>query len=198
MSFKTDVLAGAKDVTALLPPLITIGAVAGIAGTEAGLSPVEILGMGVLFFSPVSTITTIDLLAAGAPDIVIILTALSVVVHFTILSLSIAPFFERVSTSWKWVLAYFLNTPNYALSVRRFEADTDTDIRGYYLGVVGPFWLAWQASLAAGIVFGVGIPSAWEFDFVVPLVFIGLLNSMIKTWTIAVVAVVAGVVSLVG
>jgi predicted branched-subunit amino acid permease len=196
MAFHADFRSGAKDVVPLLLPLFTIGGVTGIAATDAGLSPLQTLGMGVLFFSPVSTVTTIELLESGTPAIVIVVTAISVVLHFAVLSLSIAPYFDRLSTGWKWVLAYFLNTPNYALSVKRYSADSATDVRDYYLGVVVPFWLVWQTSIVVGLLFGVGLPETLSVDFIIPLVFIALLVSMVKDRPTAAAAVSAGVLSV--
>jgi len=178
--------------------MFTIGLVAGIAATDAGIPPLQTIGMGVLFFSPGSTVTTIELLESGTPAVVIVITALSVVIHLTIVSLSIAPYFERLSLGWKWLLAYLLNTPNYALSTRRYEVEPTTDVRAYYLGTGLPLWLVWQTSLGVGVLFGVGVPPQWEFDFVIPLVFIALLGSMLKDRITATVACVAGVTSVAG
>lgn len=196
MRFGPDFRAGANDIVPLLVPLFTLGAVTGVAATDVGLSPLQTLGMGVLFFSPISTIATIELLESGAPGFVIVVTAISVVLHFAVLSFSIAPYFDRLSTGWKWVLAYFLNTPNYALSVKRYSADSTTNVRDYYLGVVVPFWIVWQASIIVGLLFGVSLPENAEVGFVVPLVFIALLTSMVKDRPTAATAGTAGVLSV--
>ncbi|MDS0296572.1 AzlC family ABC transporter permease [Halogeometricum luteum] len=196
MAFQADFRSGVKDVVPLLLPLFAIGGATGIAATNAGLSSFQTLGMGVLFFSPISTVTTIELLESGAPAIVIVVTSISVVLHFAVLSLSIAPYFAQLSIKWKWVLAYFLNTPHYALSVKRYSADSETNIREYYLGVAVSGWLVWQASIIVGMLFGVGLPENLSVDFVIPLVFIALLVSMVKNRPTAAAAVSAGILSL--
>jgi predicted branched-subunit amino acid permease len=198
MTLRADILAGARRGAPLLPPIFTFGVVTGIAATAAGFSPVQTVGMGLLFYSPVSTITTVELLAAGTPAAIVLVTALSVVAHFTVLSLSIAPYFEHLSTGRKWLLAYFLNTPSYALSVDRYEADADTGIVGFYLGVGGSLWATWQAALGVGLAFGAGSRPGWQLDFVIPLVFIALLGDAVESTRALLVAVVAGVVSVAG
>ena len=68
----------------------------------------------------------IELLGSGTPVALITITGLIIGVRYLLISLSIAPYFKQLSTGWKWVLAYFLWTPNYALSVERFDTEPTT------------------------------------------------------------------------
>lgn len=197
MTFRTDFVAGFRDVAAMLFPLFALGTVVGVAAAEAGIPTPQTIGMAVLFFSPLSMITTIELIEAGVPPAIIVITAISVVIHFIVLSFSIAPSLSQVSRGWRWVLAYFLNTPTFAFAVQRYEAYPDTSIRGYLLGIVLPFWIVWQASVLTGVVLGVSVPSEWELDFVITLVFIALLGRMVTHRTAVIAIGVAGFISVI-
>ena len=196
MPFGSDFGDGARAISPLLPPGATVGLVTGVAATTVGLTPVETAAMSVVVYSPTVMLTAFSLLESGTPVVVLVAASLIVGVRFAMLSLSIAPYFRRLATRWKWVLAYFLWTPTYALSVARFEADPGADRRAYYLGCAIPLWLVFHAALLAGIAFGARVPAGWQLDFVVPLAFIALLLRMVDDTSTALAGVAAGVIAI--
>lgn len=198
MTFRSDFVAGATAVSPLLAPGATVGVVTGVAATEAGLEPVQAVAMATIVYSPTVMLTALELLRAGTPLLVLVLTALTVGVRFAMLSLSIASYFSDLRATWRWVLAYFLWTPTYALSIERYRAVPETSRRGYYLGTAVPLWLTFQVTFIAGILFGTRVPPRWQLGFVVPLVFIALLVRMIRTRKTAGVAIIAGILAVVG
>jgi predicted branched-subunit amino acid permease len=196
MSLRADCLAGAKAVSPLVPPAATVGLVTGVAATSVGLSQLQAVAMSVVVYSPTVMLTAFALLESETPLVVLVVASLVVGVRFTMLSLSIAPYFERLATGWKWLLAYFLWTPVYALSVERYEADPATSRRGYYLGTALPLWAVFQAALVVGLLFGTNVPTDWQLGFVVPLAFIALLMRMVSDRPTSVAALVAGVIAV--
>lgn len=197
MSFRTDFVAGAKAISPLLPPGATVGLVTGVAAASTGLTLIEGLSMSVIVHSATVMLTAVSLLQSGAPEIILIVAPLIVGVRFMLLSISISPYLERVETRWKWFMAYFLWTPTYALSIERFEADPQTDRRGYFLGAAIPLWLIFQGALVVGLVFGTQVPPRWQLGFVIPLAFIALLMRMLNDRASKVTAVAAGVTAVV-
>ena len=141
-------------------------------------------------------LTTINLIERGAPPTVVVLGSLVVGVRFAMLSLSIAPYFERVSTRWRWVLAYFLLTPTYVLSIERYESGEPTNRRGFYLGTAIPGWILLSIALLVGIGFGASVPAEWRLIFVLPLAFIALLVRILSDWSGLIAAVAAGVLAV--
>ena len=125
-------------------------------------------------------LTAFSFLRAGTPFLVLVVTSLVVVARFSMLSLSIAPYFEGLSTRWKWALAYFLWTPTYALAVERYETEPSTSRRGYWLGTATPLWVSVQVGVVVGVVFGARVPAAWQLDFVIPLAFVALLRGFLR------------------
>ena len=196
MTFRADFAAGARAMVPLLPAGATVGLVTGVAATAVGLSGIETAAMSVAVYSPTVMLTAVRLLGEGAPTAVLVFASLVVGVRFAVLSLSIAPHFDRVATRWKWLLAYFLLTPTYALSIERFEADPGTDRRAYYLGTALPLWVAFQAALLVGVAFGARVPARWDLGFVLPLAFVALLARILKDRPTTGAALVAGVVAV--
>lgn len=198
MSTRADFVAGMRGGAPMLPPIFTAGIVVGVAATEAGLSVGQAVGMALLVNSPPPMLTALELGEAGAPAVVVVVASLTVVVHFLILSLSIGSYFAGYRTRWKWFLAYFLTTTNYALSVDRLRTHPETSLQWYYLGVSVPYWATWQLSVLVGIAFGGAVPAGWQLGFVVPLAFIALLMRLVRDRPSVVAALVAGGVAVFG
>lgn len=192
----SDFLDGAKAMSPLLVPGATVGLVTGVAAATAGLSLVEGLAMAVIVHSPTVMLTAFSLLQSDPPLVIVLLTPLVVGVRFILLSASIAPYFDRVATRWRWILAYFLWTPTYALSIERYDADPATSRRGYYLGAAVPLWVTFQGALVVGLVFGAQVPARWQLGFVIPLAFIALLIRLIPDRAAKGAAIAAGVAAV--
>ena len=197
MTFRTDFVAGAKAISPLLPPGATVGLVTGVAAASTGLSLLQGLSMSVILHSATVMLTAVSLLQSGAPEIVLIVAPLIVGVRFMLLSVSIAPYLKRVEPRSKWFMAYFLWTPTYALSIERYEAEPQTDKRGYFLGAAIPLWLTFQSALVVGLVFGTRVPARWHLGYVIPLAFIGLLMRMINGRASKATAIAAGVTAVI-
>lgn len=195
---RADFAAGAKAISPLLPPGATVGLVTGVGAVAVGLSPLQAVAMAVVVYSPTVMLTAFELLDAGTPAAVLVVASLVVAVRFVLLSLSIAPYLERLATGWKWLLAYFLWTPTYALSIERFDAEPATSRRAFYLGTAIPLWLTFQAALVAGIAFGTRVPAGWQLEFVVPLAFVALLVRMVDDRATVVAALVGGTLAVLG
>ena len=196
--FRSDLFEGAKTVTPLLPAPASIGLITGLAAASIGLGLAQAVAMSVALFSPVVMLTAIHMLDIGAPLVVVVFASLVVAVRFAILSLSLSPYLDRVSTAWKWFLAYFLLTPTYVLSIERFDADPETDRVAYYLGLSLPGWVVLQAAFVLGFQFGALVPAAWQLGFVIPLAFVALLMQFLSARAGRVAALAAGVLAVVG
>jgi len=160
-TFGTDLLAGVRTVVPLLPAPASIGLVTGLAAKAVGLGLVQAVAMSVALFSPVVMFTAIHLIDVGAALFVVVFASLVVAVRFAILSLSLSPYLDQVSTGWKWVMAYFLLTPTYVLAIERFDTDPETDRVAYYLGLSLPGWVLLQVTFVVGFVFGALVPTTW-------------------------------------
>lgn len=189
---RSDFLAGARGIAPLLPPAATVGLVTGVAASAVGLSAMNTAVMSIVVYSPSVMLTAFGLLESGVPAVILIATALVVGVRFTLLSLSISTYLDRISPGWRWLLAYFLWTPVYALAIERYESEPTTDRRLFYLGCALPMWLTFQGTLLVGAVFGAELPVGLQLKFVVPLAFIALLVRLVDDRPSVIAAILAG------
>ncbi|WP_313693991.1 AzlC family ABC transporter permease [Halorarum halobium] len=199
-----ELRSGVRDTLPLLLGIVPFALVAGVAGVEAGLTPLQTLGMSVVVFAGASQLAALDLLGSDAALGVVVLTAVVINLRMMMYSASIAPHFRALPARVRAGCAYLLTDQAYAVTVARYrradeergadeehgadENDVgavdggpdDADDGGlrqpyYYLGVGGTLWIVWQVGTVVGIVFGAGVPDAWRLDFAVPLVFLALL-----------------------
>lgn len=185
-SERAEFFAGFRDVAPALPAFVPFGVVFGIAAGRAGFSPGGAVATSAVIFAGTVQFAMIELLEQDALPAVVVLTALVVGVRYSMYSASIAPYFQRLSIRWKWVLSFFLLEVTYGLTIARLTDDEATSGRWYYLGVGLPLWVAWIVTTAVGAVFAVQVPPELGLDFAVPLIFMALLFSTIEDrWTAA-------------
>ncbi|WP_248897919.1 AzlC family ABC transporter permease [Haloplanus halobius] len=194
----TDFVDGVRSMLPLLLGLLPFGLVTGVAAIDAGLSPLQAMGLSLVVFAGASQLAAVELLAEDAPLAVVVLTATVINLRMSMYSASIAPYFESLQRRWRATCAYFLTDMSYALAIDEFVAESETDRRWYYLGAAGAIWAVWQAATVAGIVLGAGIPPGWNVGFAVPLVFLALLVPRLTDRPHLVAALVGGGVAVAG
>ncbi len=194
----SDLRAGATDMAPLLVGVAPFGLVVGAAMISSGLSVPQALGMSVTVYGGAAQLAVVDLLARDTPFLVVTVTGLVVNLRFAMLSASIASYFRRLPTAWRWFVGVLLVDVVYALSVTAFERDADIDRRWYYLGAGIVTWVGWQAGTVAGVFLGTSIPEGVPFEFVVPLIFIGLLVPALDDVPALVAAAVGGGIAVGG
>jgi predicted branched-subunit amino acid permease len=191
---RPDFLAGARDMAPPLVGLVPFGLVCGVAAQSAGASPWEALGMSALMFSGAAQILAAQLIAAGAPIAVTILTCFVVGLRFLMYSAAMAPHLRPLPPRWRHALSFLLNDQAFAPAIRRFRDSHDTrNGASYFLGTGVLLWTTWQASCLAGYWAGNVIPAAWSLDFVVPLCFLALLVPALEDGPTRAAAVAAGI-----
>lgn len=195
-TFRAGFREGLGTILPLVPATATVALAVGVAAPVAGLTPVQAVAMSVAIYFPSVMLAALELIQTRAPTVVVVITSLVVGIRVVILSLSIAPYFERFSSRWKFLLAYFLWTPVYALTVERFDAVPENDVRGFYLGLAVPLWVTVQAAVVGGAVFSASVPAGLQLGFIVPLAFIALLVRFLVRQSTKVAAVVGGVVAV--
>ncbi|QZX98411.1 AzlC family ABC transporter permease [Halobaculum rubrum] len=197
-----DLRDGIRDTLPLLLGIVPFALVAGVAGIEAGLTPLQTVGLSVVVFAGASQLAAIDLLGRDAALGVVVLTVVVVNLRMLMYSASIAPYFRELSARVRAGCAYVLTDQAYALSLARYAGDRDRETTTrrpyYYLGVALTLWIVWQAGTVVGVVFGAAVPDSWRLGFAVPLVFLALLVPAVSDVPSLGAAVVAGVVAVLG
>ncbi len=189
-----DFRAGFVDMLPAALALMPFGLVCGVGAAAAGASLAGAIGLSAIVFSGAAQILSAQLLAAGAPVAVIVLTCFVAGLRFLIYSAAIAPYLRPLPPRWQKTLAFLLTDQVFAAGVRRFDAGGDARAAGaHFLGSGFALWLFWQFTNVAGYFAGNLIPPAWSLDFAVPLCFIALVAPHFRSSPTIIAALVAGV-----
>jgi 4-azaleucine resistance transporter AzlC len=187
-------------VLAEIPLLIGVfpfGMIYGALALNAGLSTAEAQSMSAIVFAGSAQFITAQLVHAGAPAAVIVLTIGVVNLRHMLYSASLAPYLTTLSLRWKMLLSYLLTDEAYAPSAIEYERQgAGPSSHWFVLGAGAALWLTWQASTALGIFLGAAIPPDWPLDFALPLTFIAMVVTVLKTRPMIAAALSAGIVSL--
>lgn len=187
-----------SGVRAGLPVLLGIvpfGLVTGVSAVSVGLTEVEAVMMSALVFAGASQLAGLQLIAAGAPVFVILLTTFFINLRFAMYSASLAPYLARLSAASRGVMAYLMTDQAYALGVSRFVSEPDMPHRRmFYLGVAAPIWLVWMVATAVGVFVGAQVPAGWSLEFAIPLIFMALALPALTDRASAAAALAASVI----
>lgn len=221
-----SLLAGVRASLPLWLGLLPFGLVTGVAAVDAGLSPIQALGLSVVVFAGASQLAVVDLLGRDASLAVVVLTATIINLRMSMYSASIAPYLAGLQRRWSALCAYLLTDMSYALAIAEFSGsegrrpsegsegrrpseeneDPDgpidpTDLADrarYYLGAAAAIWVVWQVATVAGVVVGARIPDRWGVGFAVPLIFLALLVPDLTDRPRVIAALVGGGVAIAG
>lgn len=199
MSAREDALAGVRAVSPILLGVVPFALVAGITAVNAGISPVQAVGMSVILFAGASQLAAIELIDKTAPVAVIVLTAVVINLRFVMYSASIAPHFRRFDPVSKWLGAYILTDQAYALSLTEYRETNPSERsrKWFYFGAAATLWVVWQLGTIIGAVLGATVPSSLSLEFAVPLTFMALLFHSLDDRPTEIAAVVGGGVAVV-
>lgn len=193
----------AAAVTAVAPILLGIvpfGLVAGVAAIDAGLGVAEAVGFSSLVFAGASQLAAIELLGAGAPAWVAIMTATIINLRMIMYSASLATYMTDQSFARRVLGAYLLTDQAYALSVSRYREDVTSpapvDRWWFYLGTAAVLWIVWQVTTVIGVLVGGAVPEQVPLGFAIPLTFLSLLVPSVTDRPTLAAALVGGGVAV--
>jgi len=189
-----DFRAGFVEMLPACLGLIPFGLVCGVGAATAGADLLGALGMSAIIFSGAAQILASQLLAAGAPVAVVILTCAVLGLRFLMYSAAMAPALRTLSAPWQRAVSFLLTDQVFAASIRKFDAHGDP--RGaafHFLGGGMALWSTWQVDNVVGYFAGNVIPASWSLEFTVPLCFIALLAPALRGTLPTIAAVTAGV-----
>ncbi len=172
---------GIKAELPILMGVVPFGLIYGVAARSAGIPPLAGQSMSFIVFAGSAQFVTAQLIGAGVPAGIIILTGFIVNLRHALYSASLAPYLKRLNTRWRMLLAYLLTDEAYAVAITHYQKPGDISRKHwYFLGAGLALWSTWQASTAVGIVLGAQVPASWSLDFALPLTFIALVVPNLK------------------
>lgn len=194
---RSDYYAGLRASVPLLIAIAPFGLVTGVAMAAAGIPPMEAMAMSVLVYAGASMLAAAQLIAGGAPALVIVLAAFIVNLRLFIYSASIRPYFAGEPLVRRLLVSYALVDNPYALFIRRYGSHPDAPGKfDYFLGLSVPVWICWQAAAGAGLLVGTQLPAAWKLDFAAPLAFIAMSVPLLRDRPMVAAAVSAGITAV--
>ena len=197
MHMNKDFVAGAGGSLPILIGVIPFAMITGVAAVSVGLTFFETVGMSVLVFAGASQMVVFQLMTAGSPWIIMVLTAWVINVRFTMYSATLAPYLQKLSTWQKALLAYMLSDQAFGVSMSHFvTAKEEVNHRWYYFGSALVIWVAWQISAIIGALLGSLVPASWGFDFAFPLSFMALMFAALRDRPTVIAALTGGLTAV--
>lgn len=196
MRLNQDFYAGARAALPILLGVAPFAMISGAAAVSIGLSAFEAVGMSFIVFAGASQLVVFQLMSAGSPWIIMLLTALVINLRFTMYSATLAPFLQRLPTWQKAPLAYMLSDQAFGVSMGRFVTDETVSRRWFYFGAALTVWTTWQVSAISGALLGKLIPDSWGFEFAFPLSFMALMFGALRDRPSVIAALTGGVVAV--
>ncbi|MFW8565312.1 AzlC family ABC transporter permease [Orrella sp. 11846] len=194
-------LAWREGLIAVRPALIatgTWGLVSGVAMVKSGLTESAALMMTLLVYAGSAQLTSLPLIATGAPLWLIFVAGCVVNLRFVIFSAALQPYFQNQSWQRRLAYGYLTTDMAFALFIPRFG---DDKVRGtlqqrwYFLGMIIPGWIVWQTSSILGIFLGTLVPSAWSLEYAAVLALMAITVPLATTRPMLFVMLVTGVVA---
>ncbi|MFU1908162.1 AzlC family ABC transporter permease [Bordetella hinzii] len=189
---------------AIVPALIatgTWGLVTGVAMVKSGLTESMALAMTLLLYAGSAQLTSLPLIASGAPLWLIFAAGFVVNLRFIIFGAALQPYFRHLSWPKRLGLGYFTTDMGFVLFMPRFG---EASVRGtreqlwYFLGTISPGWVVWQTSSIVGIFLGSMVPSAWSLDFAAVLALMAITVPLVNSRPMVVSVLAAGLVAWIG
>jgi len=200
-SRRREFLAGVKAELPILLGVSPFGMIYGVLALSAGLPATLAFAMSSVVFAGSAQFVGAQLMGAGAPGVVILVTTFIVNLRHVLYSASVAPSLKHLNMRWKCLLAYFLTDEVYAVAITRVAQSGASRfgsplLRWYFLGAGLAQWSAWQVSTAVGIALGAQIPPGWALDFAIALTFIALVIPTLTDRPTVAAALSAGIVAV--
>src|SRR6266498_4440650 len=150
---------GARDIAPVLIGIVPFGIVCGIGAITAGASPIAALAMSMIMFSGAAQIVATQLLVAGAPFAVILLSCLVVSLRLLMYSATMAPYLRPLDRRWRNLLSFVLTDQAFAGTLQRFKRSDDLRANAsYFLGTGALLCVMWQLATIAVVLAGQVIP----------------------------------------
>lgn len=174
----------------LITPFL-VGIPFGILAREAGLDPLQAIGMSVIMFAGASQFVALELFRSGAGPLVVIATTLLINLRHLLMAASLRRSFGEQPLPARLGLAYILTDEAFAMGSSWYRRGG----RGlaYYVAFGSAMWVLWNLGTIVGVVAGPAVPDprVVGLDFAITATFIAIVALSVRDRRDAVVALVA-------
>src|SRR5580704_4755281 len=151
VSKRSEFLNGIKGILPILLGVLPFGLIYGVSARSAGLPVIAAQAMSFIVFAGSAQFVTVQLISAGVPVAIIILTACLLNLRHALYSASLAPYLQRLPLRFQMLLAYLLTDEAYAVTITHYRQPEDAPKHWYFFGAGLMLWTTWQISTAVGI-----------------------------------------------
>src|SRR6202048_2258755 len=127
VSKRSEFLNGIKGILPILLGVLPFGLIYGVSARSAGLPVIAAQAMSFIVFAGSAQFVTVQLISAGIPVSIIILTACLLNLRHALYSASLAPYVKQLPRRWKMLLAYVLTDEAYAVTITHYRQSDDVD-----------------------------------------------------------------------
>jgi predicted branched-subunit amino acid permease len=133
------------------------GVVTGIAMIQSGLTLPQAVAMSLLLYSGTTQLAALPLMAAGASQLMIALTALLTGLRFIVYSASVSRDIGRLPLPKRLLWGYLMSDSGMALYQMRRARETPPQRIALYMAYNTPVWVAWHLGSLIGIAVGASL-----------------------------------------
>src|SRR5262245_1739622 len=160
----------------------------------SGIPPLAAMAMSLIVFAGASMVASAQLLAAGSPALLVILTTLIINLRFMMYSASLRLHFAQAPLRWRLLIGYLTADNVYGLMLQRFSDRPDHPGKlPFFMGAGSAIWTGWQLAVLAGVLIGAGVPASWRLEFAAPLAFIAMTVPLLRDRAMIAAALAAGI-----
>ena len=190
-------LSGVRDTILVAPSYLPFGLVCGVASVNAGLSTGAALAMPAIVYAGSAQAVMLQFVQSNAALWVAILSGCVINLRLAVYSAAMASKVRHFSTGQRmWVAAFLVDNTFAFMQARERSHPHDQHLIAYYAGTSTVFWTFWFLFCAIGIFTGNIVPARWQLDFAIPLSFIAIAATSIRSVPMTVAAVVGGAASV--
>ncbi len=192
-------LDGVRETLILVPSFLPFAVVCGVAAVNAGLTPSAALALPALVFAGSSQAVLTQFLQSAPSLWIAVLSGLVVNLRLAVYSAALAPQLRQVSLRKRMAVAFFLVDNAFAFMQRRAQErplEPQAHLLAYYLGIICVVWPSWVVFCGVGVLVGNVIPASWQLDFAIPLSFIAILTTSVRSMPMLAAAVAGAVASV--
>ena len=188
---------GVRETLTVAPSYIPFAVVCGVASVNAGLSTGAAIALPALVFGGSSQAVATQLMQSAGALWVAVLSGCVVNLRMAVYSAALSGKLRGESVGKRMAVAAFLVDNTFAFLQRReLQKPDDPHWIAYYAGLTAVLWPAWVLFCIVGVFAGNVVPASWQLEFAIPLSFIAICATSIRTLPMAASAAVGGLSSI--
>lgn len=195
---RAALLDGVRAVATGFVAFTVWGVVTGVAMVKSGLTDGAALLMSPIVYAGSAQLTSLPLIAAGAPLWLIFTAGIIVNLRFVIFGAALHPYFRNIHWPKRLLLGYLSVDTSFVAFMPRYQDDPEkgtVEQHWFYVGAVGSTWIVWQITSLIGIALASFVPTTWSLDFAAILALLAIVMPLVNNRPVYVSMLVTAVVA---